>query len=375
MSNASNNTVLQNSTSEPRMWESAIPPALQFAFGVIGNIIALVVLVMASKKHKWRPFYRLVGGLAITDGGGILLVYPTVMVRYATDFDYVFPKALCNYSSFVYTFTLISSAMIICAMSLDRFVAILYPFIYNSGRNGRRASIILGLIWITGGLVSSLQLMGLGSSFNYYPKSWCFINFVEMDTLDRINSYIYSIFGLLILLVTFGVNATVIITVIRNMKSDIRSSKRRQKNDIFIISFLLVIVIVFSSCWAPLMVRLSISYWCIHFKTDHYILFADFISLCRPFGYGFAIFPICWQWCMLLSFTSFEKTQFNSKDHQLYVLQIQTFSERLKPFSNSGSWLLQLTGWGSGNVFVSLPGRPEFKPCSWYGCVKPKTLP
>lgn len=260
MSNASNNTVLQNSTSEPRMWESAIPPALQFAFGVIGNIIALVVLVMASKKHKWRPFYRLVGGLAITDGGGILLVYPTVMVRYATDFEYVFPKALCNYSSFVYTFTLISSAMIICAMSLDRFVAILYPFIYNSGRNGRRASIILGLIWITGGLVSSLQLMGLGSSFNYYPKSWCFINFVEMDTLDRINSYIYSIFGLLILLVTFGVNATVIITVIRNMKSDIRSSKRRQKNDIFIISFLLVIVIVFSSCWAPLMVRLSISY-------------------------------------------------------------------------------------------------------------------
>ncbi|XP_061183477.1 prostaglandin E2 receptor EP4 subtype-like [Saccostrea echinata] len=246
------NTVQQNSTSDQKMWESAIPPALQFGFGVIGNIIALVVLVTSSKKHKWRPFYRLVGGLAMTDGGGILLVYPTVMVRYATDFTYVFPKELCNYSSFVYTFTLISSAMIVCAMSLDRFVAILYPFTYNSDKNGRRANIMLGIIWSVGALVAGLQLVGLGSSFNYYPKSWCFINFVEMDMLDRINSYIYSVFGFLILLVTISVNTVVIVSVVRNMKSDIRSSKRRQKNDIFIVSFLLVIVIVFSSCWAPL---------------------------------------------------------------------------------------------------------------------------
>ncbi|XP_062576023.1 prostaglandin E2 receptor EP4 subtype-like [Saccostrea cucullata] len=246
------NTVLQNSTSDQSMWESAIPPALQFGFGVIGNIIALVVLVTSSKKHKWRPFYRLVGGLAMTDGGGILLVYPSVMVRYASDFTYVFPKELCNYSSFVYTFTLISSAMIVCAMSLDRFVAILYPFVYNSDKNGRRANIMLGIIWSIGALVAGLQLIGLGSSFNYYPKSWCFINFVEMDTLDRINSYIYSVFGFLILLVTISVNTAVIVSLVRNMKSDIHSSKRRQKNDIFIVSFLLVIVIVFSSCWAPL---------------------------------------------------------------------------------------------------------------------------
>lgn len=251
------NSSISNLT-ESKVWESAVPPAMQFALGVIGNLIALIVLVTSAKSHKWRPFYRLVGGLAVTDGGGILLVYPTVMVRYASDFTYAFPKHLCNYSSFIYTFTLISSAMIVCAMSFDRFMAILYPFEYNSDWKERRTNLMLVCIWIAGAFISSLQLMGLGSSFNYYPGSWCFLNFVGTSTLDRTNSYIYSLIGITILLVTITLNLIVIVSVCRGMKSDIKlSAKRRRKNDIFIIIFLMIIVTVFSLCWTPLMVSVS----------------------------------------------------------------------------------------------------------------------
>jgi hypothetical protein len=252
------NSSVTNVTETKKVWESAVPPALQFALGVIGNLIALIVLVKSAKSHKWRPFYRLVGGLALTDGGGILLVYPTVMVRYASDFTYVFPKHLCNYSSFIYTFTLISSAMIVCAMSFDRFMAILYPFEYNSDWKERRTNLMLVGIWIAGAFISSLQLMGLGSSYNYYPGSWCFLNFVGTSALDRANSYIYSLLGISILFVTITLNFIVIVSVCRGMKSDIKlSAKRRRKNDIFIIIFLMIIVTVFSMCWTPLMVRLS----------------------------------------------------------------------------------------------------------------------
>lgn len=110
--------------NQTKVWESAVPPALQFAFGVVGNLIALGVLVKSAKYHKWKPFYRLVGGLALTDGGGILLVYPTVMVMYATDFTYDYPETLYNYSSFIFSLLFTSSAMIVCAMSFDRFMAI-----------------------------------------------------------------------------------------------------------------------------------------------------------------------------------------------------------------------------------------------------------
>lgn len=245
--------------NKTKVWESAVPPGLQFALGVVGNLIALVVLVTSAKSHKWKPFYRLVGGLALTDGGGILLVYPTVMVRYATDFTYDFPKPLCDYSSFIYTFTLISSAMIVCAMSLDRFWAILFPFKYNTNTKNRRTNIMLISIWIAGAFISSLQLMGLGSSFNYYPGSWCFLNFVGITTMDRLSSYIYSLFGLSILLTTIGLNSIVILTVCRGMNSDIRqqqTARRRKKNDIFIVIFLMIIVTVFGVCWTPLMVTI-----------------------------------------------------------------------------------------------------------------------
>jgi hypothetical protein len=214
------------------------------------------VLVSSRKRHKWKPFYRLVAGLALTDGGGILLVYPTVMIRYASDFTYEFSKPLCDYGSFVFTFMLLSSAMIVCAMSFDRFMAILYPFKYNLIGKKYRANITLLVVWLVGTLVSSLHLMGLGSSFNYYPGSWCFLNFIGISILDRVNSYIYSIFGLIILFMIFFFNILVIVSLCKNFRTDsIISKSHRKKTDIFNVVLLLVIVTVFTICWTPLMVK------------------------------------------------------------------------------------------------------------------------
>ncbi|XP_052689353.1 prostaglandin E2 receptor EP4 subtype-like [Crassostrea angulata] len=245
-----------SNTTQYNVWESVMPPVLQFAWGVGGNLIALIVLVKTVKSHKWRPFYRFVGGLALTDGGGILLVYPTVMVRYATDFTYDYPETLCNYSSFIFSLLFTSSAMIVCAMSFDRFLAIVYPLKYNHiSQKRRRANITLISIWLVGALISSLQLMGLGESFNYYPGSWCFLKFVSKLTMNRVSSYIFSLFGLSILLTTISLNLIVIVTVCRGMNSvnNKQTARRRKKNDFIIIIFLIIVVSVFGVTWAPLM--------------------------------------------------------------------------------------------------------------------------
>ena len=251
-----NNTTAANTT---RIWESAWPPGLQFFFGVVGNLIALIVLCSSSKRHKWKPFYRLVGALALTDMCGVLFIYPTVMIRYASDFTFEFSKPLCNYSSFIHTYVLFASALIVCAMSFDRFLAIIFPYHYNTETKVRRVNIILISIWIFTLMISSLHL-GLGDSKLYYPGSWCFLNFVGATTGERVNLFIYSILGLLILLLTICLNVSVIISVCVNLKQNklSTSSQRRgrKKNNMFIILFLLVIVAVFITCWLPLMVRI-----------------------------------------------------------------------------------------------------------------------
>ncbi|XP_048764526.2 thromboxane A2 receptor-like [Ostrea edulis] len=252
-----------NSTSIPttmttHVYENAAPVSLLFIFGVVGNAIALTVLCCSAKTHKWRPFYRYVCGLAISDGGGILASYPFALYRYISKFNYEFPTPLCAYLGFVFMFTLMSSAMIVCCMSFDRFFATFYPFLYNSPRREFRTNFTLGVVWFLAGIISSLHLYGLGSSKNIYPGSWCFLNFIELGPIDPkstqniIYSYIYATTGVIVVLMTIMINTAVIFFFVRNKVG----GKRSRKRDLHVIVFLLVIVTVFTSCWAPLMVNI-----------------------------------------------------------------------------------------------------------------------
>ncbi|XP_061198229.1 prostaglandin E2 receptor EP4 subtype-like [Saccostrea echinata] len=246
-----------NYTLQRKISESIVPPVLQCLFGILGNLIAIVLLCVSSRRHRWRPFHRFVCGLAVTDLCGIVFVYPAVIVRYASGFTYDYPKELCEFISFVFSFSFMSSALIVSGMSFDRFLAIVYPHIYKHSPN-TRANAILFSIWLFTAIISSLNLMGLGSVKNFYPGSWCFIDFASSDFLDRLNTYIYSVVGLIVMAVTSFLNIAVVVSICRRprVSSDMRKGRR---NEIFVISFLFSIVTLFSICWIPLMVRMLIN--------------------------------------------------------------------------------------------------------------------
>uniref|UniRef100_K1QHI8 Prostaglandin E2 receptor EP4 subtype n=1 Tax=Magallana gigas TaxID=29159 RepID=K1QHI8_MAGGI len=249
-----NSTPQHNFSTTTHIYENIAPVTLLFFFGVAGNIIAVLVLFCSSKTHKWRPFYKLVCGLAISDGGGILASYPIAEYRYISNFEYVFPKHLCDYLGFVFMFTLMSSAMIVCCMSIDRFFAIFFPFLYNTPTKNRRTWIMLGIVWILAGVLSSLHLYGLGASMNYYPGSWCFLDFIDMSVTSKvIYSYIYATTGAIVVIMTVFINFLVIIFFIRNKFS--KTATKTKRNDLPVVLFLLAIVVLFTSCWAPLMVN------------------------------------------------------------------------------------------------------------------------
>nr|XP_022336535.1 prostacyclin receptor-like isoform X2 [Crassostrea virginica] len=192
--------------------ESWVPPVLQFLFGVVGNSAALLILVCNSPTHKWSPFYRLVGGLALTDGVGILFLYPPILARYATNFTFHFTNSVCAYTSFLASFTIISSALIVCAMSIDRCLAIYFPFCYKNGNGDKlRGTTLILVIWVTGTVVSGFQLMGLGSVYKFYPA-----------TLHNKHPGHFS----------------------------------RVRKDVYNIAFLSVIVVLSCICWTPLMWRI-----------------------------------------------------------------------------------------------------------------------
>lgn len=249
-------TLLPRSTTV--VYDNDVPVILLFILGVAGNMIALIVLCCSAKTHQWRPFHRFVCGLAISDGGGILASYPFAGYQYISHFKYKFSPPLSSYLGFVFMFTLMSSAMIVCCMSFDRFFATFYPFLYNSPRREFRTNVTLGVVWFLAGIISSLHLYGLGSSKCIYPGSWCFLNFIDLDpssdpksTQNIIYSYIYATTGMIVVLMTIVLNMAVIFFFVRNRVL----GKRSRKRDLHVIVFLVVIVIVLSSFWTPLMVR------------------------------------------------------------------------------------------------------------------------
>ncbi|XP_061166022.1 prostaglandin E2 receptor EP4 subtype-like [Saccostrea echinata] len=234
---------------------NAVPAYLLFAFGVGGNIIALVVLLVTAKTHNWRPFYRYVCGLAITDGGGLLISVPVSLSMYASELQRELSPVLCNFQMFWYMFTLMSSAMIVCGMSFDRFFAIFYPFYYNKPHKEIRTNIVVLVIWVLSALISSLPFFGLGSSRKFYPGTWCFLNFIETTTeVNRINSIIYASIGVVIVLATWIFNIAVIVYFV--YKRYKRESTWSGWKDAHVIIFLMTVVVLFTSCWFPLMVNI-----------------------------------------------------------------------------------------------------------------------
>ncbi|KAK3088378.1 hypothetical protein FSP39_018442 [Pinctada imbricata] len=258
MENATGLTSPTFDSSTQKTYESIIPPSLQFLFGSGGNILAIVILVISSKRHRWKPFYRLVLALAITDLSGNILVYPFVIKRYSSDFTFEYPLALCQHISFMFSFAFLGSALLVMVMSLDRFMAILFPFTYHSPKKNVRTLIMIIICWILSAIVCILPIAGLGKVKRFYPGSWCFIDFASHERNDEVTTYIYTIVGLIVFILTLFLNAAVIFALCRKMYMNRNNSghRKRVKSDIYIITFLLAIVIVFSVCWIPLMAHM-----------------------------------------------------------------------------------------------------------------------
>ena len=151
---------------------SWVPAIMEYIFGVVGNTIALVLLWINRREHKWESFYKLFTGLALTDFLGVFLVYPFATKRYVSHFTWCYSKPLCQFVSFIFVDAHISSAMLICAISIDRYLNLVYPHWFRSRHEGRKYTLVLVGIWIAGSLFSMLHLVGVGDSELFYPGSW-----------------------------------------------------------------------------------------------------------------------------------------------------------------------------------------------------------
>ena len=273
-----NLTQLESREEKPNL--SIAPPIVILILNTVGNSLALILLHRLSGEHKWRVFYRFVLALTINDLLGIILTVPVGIARYASNFIYTLPPSLCDFVAFVQMFTILNSAFIAFSMSLDRFLAILFPVKYSFSAKERRAHALLILGGIVSLLVSSALHMVGRHARRFYPGSWCFVDFNSESWADRGISLVYALTGLIILFLVTVLNIAVIVTIFRQNFSKRNSTKRvtSSKKSTQTIFLLFSVVILFAICSVPLLVRTHIYHyrlnviWCLMMQTSKIFL-------------------------------------------------------------------------------------------------------
>ncbi|XP_041816115.1 prostaglandin E receptor 4 (subtype EP4) b [Chelmon rostratus] len=195
-----------NSTATTGTFQPPTIPAIMFIFGVVGNVVAIVVLRISRKEQKETTFYTLVCGLAVTDLLGTLLASPVTIATYMKG-SWPGGDPLCQYSGFILLFFFLVQLSIVFAMSVERYLAINHAYFYNEYVNQKLAALTLLSIYVTNIGFCALPSMGLGQVKLQSPKTWCFIDWQNNHTTVATFNLMYA-----------GVNSVIVLaTVICNV--------------------------------------------------------------------------------------------------------------------------------------------------------------
>ncbi|RVE64868.1 hypothetical protein OJAV_G00130060 [Oryzias javanicus] len=247
---------------------------IMFLAGVVGNLVALFILGVHQKEHRSRSslFCILVTGLALTDLLGTCLLSPPVFICYAQSMSLIKlgGERLCNLFGFVMSFFGLAPMLILCAMAVERCLAISHPYFYSVHIRRSFAKFTLFFIYLFSLGFCLLPYSGYGKFRQYCPGTWCFIDMdaEEEDKSLLVFSLSYSSIMALLILVVFVCNGSVIFSLCQMRRSQLirRGSvastgrKRRMsmawfkqgEEEIDHLVLLAVITVIFVVCSVPL---------------------------------------------------------------------------------------------------------------------------
>lgn len=191
---------------------------LEFILALAGNLFALWLLAVRERRN-WHTGVVLSCNLAISDLLYVLTL-PLLIDYYARGKHWMFSDAVCKAERFLFTCNLYVSIFFIMAISVNRCVALVWPFFTRSHVKPAHAKAISLIIWIIVGVISC-PVLKFASVCVHNNKTMC-VSFCYTIENDGSSHFMYKIFlavfGCLVpLLVTFTSYFVVIRVVWKNV--------------------------------------------------------------------------------------------------------------------------------------------------------------
>ncbi|KAK7488446.1 hypothetical protein BaRGS_00020231 [Batillaria attramentaria] len=249
-------------------------PILMMSSGVLGNLLALVILFTADRQVRRTPFFALLAGMACTDLVGQAANGVVAIIVYANRLQWVGGRPVCIYHGFSMVFFAVVTPQLVCAMSVERLLALRFSYFYCRQFTNRIAKWIIVTVWTATAFFCTWPLMGFGSYELQFPGSWCFLNFHRQTLSDMIYALVFSSLNIVIIAAIIICNASVVCTLlqmrrVRHMNSSPSSSADLNRHvhprtrpslhlemETQMVWFLVAITIVFSCLWLPINVHI-----------------------------------------------------------------------------------------------------------------------
>ncbi|XP_061878247.1 prostaglandin E receptor 4 (subtype EP4) c [Entelurus aequoreus] len=255
--------------------KSLVTSATMFGVGVLGNLIAIVVLCVSKKEQKETTFYTLVCGMAITDLLGTCFTSPVVIATYVAG-RWPGGTPLCHFFSFSMLFFGSAGMSILCAMAVERYLAINHAYFYSQHIDRTMARFALLAAYLANIVLCIMPSFGFGRHVRHVPGTWCFLDWRATDALGACYSFLYGGVMLLLIAVTVLCNLAVCRSLVgMNQRTGIvraevceqGGSRRRfprlqsvtSAAEIQMFWLLVFMTIVFLVCSIPLVVRIFVN--------------------------------------------------------------------------------------------------------------------
>ncbi|XP_029286269.1 thromboxane A2 receptor [Cottoperca gobio] len=229
--------------------------------GLISNLIAFVVLlksILRTHSRSRSTFMIFLGGLVVTDFMGLLVTASIVVSFHVTHFNWrkLDPNChFCNFMGMSMVFYGLCPLLLSAAMAVERFFGINHPFAHSTRMPKSRTVSMVLMVWLMAGCIALLPLTGVGSYHMQMPGSWCFFN-ISSTGNNFAFSLLFSLVGLMCIAVSFLLNTVSVVTLIKVCCGDDRTQRRRD-HEIEMMVQLILIMVIASICWCPLLVFIA----------------------------------------------------------------------------------------------------------------------